>query len=67
MYAVCMRSSRLPLMEAIRIELSIKCDSSELYGATENPFAVIAGRLARIFERDEMKTEKGRENERRVM
>jgi len=45
---VHMRSSRLPLMEPIRIELSMKCDSSELYGATENPFAVIAGRLARI-------------------
>ncbi|KAG5342062.1 PPK19 protein, partial [Acromyrmex charruanus] len=29
-------------MEAIRIELSMKCDSGELYGTTENPFAVIA-------------------------
>lgn len=40
-------------MEAIRVELSMKRDSSELYSSTENPFAVIADRLARIFERGE--------------
>lgn len=53
-------------MEGIRVELSMKRDSSELYGSTENPFAVIAGRLARIFERetDETETEKERESER---
>jgi len=38
-----------PLMEAIRVELSMKHDSGKLYVATENPFAVIAGRLARKY------------------
>lgn len=51
-------------MEAIRVELSMKRDSSELYSSTENPFAVIADRLARIFERGETETEKERESER---
>lgn len=35
-------------MEAIRVKLSTKCNGSELYCSTENSFAVIAGRLARI-------------------
>lgn len=39
---------RLSLMEAIRVELSTKRDGGELYCSTENSFAVIAGRLARI-------------------
>lgn len=49
-------------MEAIHVELSMKRDSGELYDAIENPFAIIAGRLARIFERNE--TEMERKDER---
>lgn len=51
-------------MEAIHVELSMKRDSGELYGAIENPFAVIAGRLARIFERNETEGQRERTRER---
>jgi len=48
-------------MEAIRVKLSTKCNGSELYCSTENSFAVIAGRLARIDRTRQRQAEKDRD------
>lgn len=51
-------------MEAIRVKLSTKCNGSELYCSTENSFAVIAGRLARIDRTRQRETQRQAEKDR---